>query len=302
MRILLLMAAMAALARAGCVEISAPQIVAGDVSRIVPLFRTLDPKTVVGSAPIPGVQRILSGHELLLFARQHDLSAGAGEVLPSVCVVRLARPISPGDLKAALLASLGVREATLELLDFSNQPVAPGQLEFPIAGLNKPPADAPEAPVIWRGRLVYDGQHSESVWAKVRIGIEGKCLVAAEPIPLGTLIRAEQVKEVTGRRFPFSAPALDSTGDVVGRVARQSVAAGQIFRASMLEKPREVNRGDHIRVKVIDGLALLSFEAVAESSGRTGDTIVVRNPSTGKSFRAVVEEKGSVRVRSSPGA
>jgi flagella basal body P-ring formation protein FlgA len=46
----------------------------------------------------------------------------------------------------------------------------------------------------------------------------------------------------------------------------------------------------------------LSLEATAESAGRKGESIVVRNPATGKSFRAVVEQKGKVIVKSSTGA
>jgi len=302
MRTALYMLVFAASASAGCVEVPAGQIVARDLFEAVPLFRALDPDTAVGFAPLPGLQRILSARELLLFARQHALVPNAGTVLPSVCVVRLARPLSSADMKAALIASLGVANATIELLEFSNQPVAPGRLEFPLGGLISPPADAPESPVIWRGRLLYDGQRGVSIWAKVRITIETRCMVAAEAIPWGTVIRAEQVQDAVAPRFPFSAPALDSPREVVGTMARRNIAAGQIFRASALEKPRDVTKGDRIRVRVLDGLAFLSFEALAESSGGIGDTIVVHNPSSGRNFRAVVEAKGRAFVQSSPGA
>ncbi len=302
MRVTLTLIAFASLARAGCIEVSTSRIVARDLFEAVPLFRALEPDAVIGFAPMPGLQRILSAQELLGFARHQDLAPDSGTVLPSVCVVRLARPISSADLKAALIASLGVANATIDLLEFSNQPVAPGPLEFPLSGLSKPPADTPESPVIWRGRAIYDGRQGMSIWAKVRITVEARCLVAAQAIPWGALIRSEQVREGAAGRFPFSAAALDSPQQVVGMIARRNIAAGQIIRASALEKPREVNQGDYIRVKVVDGLALISFEAVAGSSGRIGDTVVVHNPSSGRNFRAVVEGQGQVRVQSSPGA
>jgi flagella basal body P-ring formation protein FlgA len=302
MRHVLILTAFTTLASAGCVQVSGEHIVAGDLFDAVPVLRALDAATVVGFAPTPGVQRVFSARELLLFARQHDLTFSSGMVFPMVCVVRETRPISPDDLKAALVASLGVASATVELIDYSNQQFAPGRLEFPLPGLNKPLADAPESPVIWRGRLIYDGQRSASVWAKVRITVAGPCLVAREAIAAGALIRADQVEEVSFHRFPFSVPALDSAQEVVGKIARRNVAAGQRFLANALEQPREVNKGDSIRVKVIDGLTSLSFEAVAESSGRIGDTIVVHNPSSGRNFRAVVEDKGRASVQSSPGA
>ena len=65
----------------------------------------------------------------------------------------------------------------------------------------------------------------------------------------------------------------------------------------MLTTPREVERGDKIAVEVSSGGALLAFEATAESSGRAGDSIVVRNPENGRLFQAKVEGKGKVWVK-----
>jgi flagella basal body P-ring formation protein FlgA len=53
---------------------------------------------------------------------------------------------------------------------------------------------------------------------------------------------------------------------------------------------------------VIDGSATLSLDTIAQSSGKKGESILVHNPSTGKNFRAVVEEKGKAITRSTPGA
>jgi hypothetical protein len=44
------------------------------------------------------------------------------------------------------------------------------------------------------------------------------------------------------------------------------------------------------------GHAILDFEATAESSGRTGDSIMVKNPDNGHSFLAKIQDKGHVLV------
>jgi flagella basal body P-ring formation protein FlgA len=69
-----------------------------------------------------------------------------------------------------------------------------------------------------------------------------------------------------------------------------------------LDEPTEISQGDKVRVQVVDGSAILSLDAVAQSSGKKGESILVHNPSTGKNFRAIVDAKGKVTVRSSPGA
>jgi hypothetical protein len=60
--------------------------------------------------------------------------------------------------------------------------------------------------------------------------------------------------------------------------------------------PAAVKRGDKVAVSVIAGSVLLRFESEAESSGRVGDTVIVRNPSSGNRFVARVQDQGRVIV------
>jgi hypothetical protein len=59
---------------------------------------------------------------------------------------------------------------------------------------------------------------------------------------------------------------------------------------------REVETGDTVLVEVHSGGALLKFETRAESGGKTGETVVVRNPANGARFSARVLAKGEVTV------
>jgi flagella basal body P-ring formation protein FlgA len=204
-------------------------------------------------------------------------------------------------MQTALTAALGIPDAQLELLEYSNQPLPPGRLEFQRAGLNQPPARAQETPVIWRGKLIYDGRHSAAVWAKVRIAVDRPVYIASEEIPAGAVIRDSQVTRTNAREFPSSGPSLDSADDIAGKIARRSIQRGQRFAAGMLDEAKDVSKGDIIQVRAIDGLATLSFEGIAESSGKKGDTILVHNSASGRNFRAVVEEKGKALVRPNSG-
>jgi flagella basal body P-ring formation protein FlgA len=221
--------------------------------------------------------------------------------MPNVCVERAVRPISREQMKSALVAALGPADAELELVEFSEQPAPPGRLEFRRAGLNKPPRQAPDAPVLWRGRLIYDGQRSVMVWARVKISVDRAVLVASEDIAMGAVLGTGQIQEVHERQFPFVEPSLASRDDIIGKIARRVIPAGQKFAASALGEPTDISKGDTVHVRVVDGLATLSLDAVAQSSGKKGESILVHNPTTGKNFRAVVDEKGRATVRSSPG-
>jgi hypothetical protein len=59
----------------------------------------------------------------------------------------------------------------------------------------------------------------------------------------------------------------------------------------------EVRRGEKVSVEVTSGAALVHFQADAESGGRTGEPVLIRNPESGKLFQAMVEGKGKVVVQ-----
>jgi flagella basal body P-ring formation protein FlgA len=301
MRTILIASIFAAVAQAGCVAVSSDRILARDLRDALPLFKGVDPETSLGFAPRPGVRRILSARDLSLIAQKHGLDLGGG-IISSICVERAMRPISPEEMRAALLSAIGVTDVDLEVLEFSREPQPSGRLDFKPVQLGRPLGDNPEIPVIWRGSLRYDSQSTIPVWARVKISVGSFLLVAAEDIHAGTVIKATQVKQVRGRQFPFLPLSIQSPEAIIGKIARRNIPAGQKFGPGSLDETTEISRGDKVRVRVVDGSATLSLDAVAQSSGKKGESILVHNPSTGKNFRAIVEEKGSVTVRSSPGA
>jgi len=44
------------------------------------------------------------------------------------------------------------------------------------------------------------------------------------------------------------------------------------------------------------GGAILDFDATAESSGRAGDSILMKNPDNGRIFQAVIQDKRHVLI------
>ncbi len=301
MKTIAILALAATLLEARCIQVTSSQIVAGDLAGAIPLFQTLDPQMPIGFAPVPGVQRILSPHELALAARRYQIALEDGTLLPSVCVERAVRALSRDELLVAMQAALGIKGARVEILEFGGQPAPPGHLEFQRATLPRPRAEGSTSDVVWRGRLVYDGQRSVTVWARVRVTAEERIQVAARDIAAGTVIEASQVQEIQVRQFPFP-ESFPSREQVVGKLARRSIAAGQRFTGDALAESKDVRAGETVRVRVVEGLATLTLNAVAQSSGNKGDAVQVHNPSSGKNFRAQVEDKGKVIVNSSEDA
>jgi flagella basal body P-ring formation protein FlgA len=135
------------------------------------------------------------------------------------------------------------------------------------------------------------------VWAKVRVTTGQTWVESSKPLPAGRLISADDLVLRTGPRFPFGPAPLSAVELAAGRVPLHQIPAATPVFASMLAAPAEVARGDKVSVEIVSGAARLSFETAAESSGRTGDSILVRNPATGRLFPARIEARGKVRVK-----
>ncbi len=304
MRIILILAAAMSLARGACISVASFNILARDVAAAVPLFEQIDPETSIGFAPFPGIQRVLSSREMVAIAAHYDLSFPAGAPAPSVCVQRAVRTLSAEELRPVLLSALAIPNVQMEILEVSAQPVPSGRLEFRREGLSQPRNGDPLIPVIWRGRFNYDGQRSLAIWAKVRLTVSREVVVAAEEIPSGTVIGANQVQQIVRQQFPVPESSSNSllAERIAGMLARRRLAAGERIVPASIEEAKDVRRGETVHVHVIDGGATITLDALAQSSGNKGETIVVHNPSSGKNFRALIEGPRQVVVNSTRGA
>ena len=84
--------------------------------------------------------------------------------------------------------------------------------------------------------------------------------------------------------------------DLAGMVPLRNVRAGSPVRVDNLVHPPDVNRGDSVQVEVRLGGTRIGMAGLAESSGRAGESISVRNPASGQIFRARIESRGMVVV------
>lgn len=269
-----------------CGIIGGDRILGKDVAMASPMFAALDVQMEIGAAPLPGVQRVLRPDELVRLAKQNGIVLDGP--VSAICFERATEPLTAERLLPALRQALALDNARIEILDFSHFGVPHGTLEFPRSSL------MPNG--LWRGRVLYERDHSTPVWVKARITVERTWVEAAEPLPVGRPIEASQLSVITGPRFPFGPVLMESLDAPVGRRPVRTLAAGTPIAPGMLAISHDVERGDLVAVEVKVGGAVLDFEATAESSGRAGDSILIKNPENGRSFPARIQDKGHVLV------
>jgi len=288
-------------ALADCVAITGDEIHASDLARAVPAFSAANPDKVLGRTPAAGVRRVFTARDLVAAARQAGIATP--ELPPGgVCLERTVHPLTGKELSAAMAASFHGRSVQISIADFSRYPVPEGHLEFPLSGLGVPPPAHPETPVVWRGKVALQGGRSMEIWARARIVAMNSACVAVTDIRAGSPIGPDQIRMAQIAGFPLrSGSQIEDVRDVVGRVAKHPIAAGQELLPEMLYEVREIHAGDRVQVLADCGNARVRLEAVALGDGRKGETIVVRNPVTHSAFRAIVQARGQVVVHAGLG-
>ncbi len=75
-------------------------------------------------------------------------------------------------------------------------------------------------------------------------------VVAAQPVPQGTILQATHVRLQRGAAASETADVVERIEDVVGRETTRSIAAGQVLAAGMIREPLLVQQGDVVTVYV----------------------------------------------------
>jgi flagella basal body P-ring formation protein FlgA len=197
---------------------------------------------------------------------------------------------------AALRKSFNNPDANIEIAEMTTDRVPQGDLNFPLTGLAVPASLDQPVPVIWRGELAYAGNRRLAIWARVRIDAPVTVVVAVDKLEAGHPITSNQLRTEVRRRFPTLKNTITSIEQIAGMIPLRSLPPGAEVRWGNISRPNYVNRGDIVAIEVRSGTVRLAFTGRAESAGRTGDVIVVRNQETNKTFQARVSAKDKAIV------
>jgi flagella basal body P-ring formation protein FlgA len=276
---------------AACVSISGAHITAGDLGRAVPAFVPADPAAVVGWAPLPGVVRVFHSPELERLLASLDPSIA---IPPrDICFQRSVAPLTEAAVLEAMRGALGTT-AKIELVEMSHFSVPSGEIVFPRESLGSSPG------ALWRGFVRYDDSKKFPIWARVKIRVPVTRIIAIEALQPGKPIRTSQVKLETVDDTPNGHVTPTAVEKVDGYIPRRTIPVDSPVWADSIDPPWEIVKGDRVTVSVHSGLASLTFDVEATASGRRGDFISLKNPASGKLFRARVDGPKAASVQTDP--
>jgi flagella basal body P-ring formation protein FlgA len=286
----------------GCLPIQDDRIFARDVAAAVPVFAGVAADFALGYAPAPGTRRVFRGDALSRLARNQGVSAEMTEALPDVCFERAMATLTSEEVLKAMYDAWGTGNVTgsdirMELRSFSPQIAPQGKIVFPRTGLQLPTSSDPQAETVWRGYVLYGNNRRFGISARARITTTTTRVVAVANLAAGEAVREDQVRLESFDTFALDDRPARQLDEVVGYVPRMLIRSGATVLRSQLSRAPEVVRGAVVKVDVTAGGAHLLFEGRAETDGVTGKTILVKNLSSGKDFRARVTGKGMVSVQ-----
>jgi hypothetical protein len=121
--------------------------------------------------------------------------------------------------------------------------------------------------------------------------------ISNRPVPEGELVFPASGWTAEGKdrlRWRGYVVAASGAKYPVWAVIRAETAA--IRRPVRRPTPKDVKAGDDVRVTVTVGAARLSLDALAETSGRAGERVLLKNRESGRRFAAVIVGPGQARI------
>ncbi|WP_240540128.1 flagellar basal body P-ring formation chaperone FlgA [Salinarimonas soli] len=123
------------------------------------------------------------------------------------------------------------------------------------------------------------------------------------PVPTVTIYPGETIRDsiIEDREFPGMADrpqAVDSRRVLVGKVARRTLAPGQLIPINAVEDPKLVVRGTPVQVVFAQDGLVISALASPLQSGSVGEMVRARNIDSGLVVVGTVQADGTLRVGS----
>lgn len=116
-------------------------------------------------------------------------------------------------------------------------------------------------------------------------------VVAAHDLQQGKALKRSDLK-VIREAGPEGSDLAHDLKSVIGQTLKAPISRGTPVSLNSLQGATRVHSGQDLTVRVESGDVVIKTTAVALQSGRTGQTILVKNPGSGKRYRVTVNSEG----------
>jgi len=145
-------------------------------------------------------------------------------------------------------------------------------------------------------KVKCSGSREWSLFASAKIKRVQPILVVTRNLSRGALLEAQDLRIEERDVSNISYGYISGISEAIGKQIRRPMRSGDPLRASTLEAPLVINKGDHIIVTAKNGGLKVVVPGVALSNGKLGQQIRVQNNHSERIFNARVVSAGHVQV------
>ncbi len=157
-----------------------------------------------------------------------------------------------------------------------------------------PPGESGTGTITAQVKVKPGGSHrsSDMLWVMARVTVQVPTLVTTRAIPRGTFLNEDDVK-IELREKRRNTVAME---EIVGRIARRGLRAGEVLKRNLLTSPQLVKRGQIVNATVSGRAFRIKTKAECLSRGGLGDTIRAKVLNTGKIVTVQIQSSNQVEL------
>ena len=135
-----------------------------------------------------------------------------------------------------------------------------------------------------------------TLYVPVQVDASVATIVLRDAMPRGSVLTAGDLRvELKPAAAVFGQP-VSSVASAVGKQLRRDTAAGTALKINMLTDPQAIARGQTTQIVAVVNNIEVVMNGTALSGASAGETIKIRNNTSGKLLEGVVTMDGRVRV------
>ena len=136
-----------------------------------------------------------------------------------------------------------------------------------------------------------------TVYVPAHIRIYTEVMAAAIPLGRGEQVGKDDIIAVRQELSELRSGYFNRHEDVVGKVVKRAMNAGQVFSPQRLKAPLLVRRGEEVTILATTGGLSVRVRGKALKDAARGEQLPVRNTNSKRVIQAVAIEPGTVSVR-----
>ena len=140
------------------------------------------------------------------------------------------------------------------------------------------------------------GKEQGRLWVRADIRIFEEVVVSSRPLGFNETVRSQDVRIERRDISSLNARPFYRVEEVVGQQASRAISVNEMLTQKTVQRPILIRRGNSVNMIYETGSLRIEMPAVAEESGKVGELIQVKNPTSGKVLRGTVVDGRLVRV------